>query len=149
MNARSISLVAAGVALGSLLAAGPAGAVSQTVSFSGTLMDTTGTADGAAVSISATYDDISLMNLGLESINLSQGTGSSFLLEIAGLPSFDQTDDISHPNGPFIRFDDGAFDGFNFVSNDFDFGGMPAFVTVFDDVRILDQSQVTQARASW
>jgi hypothetical protein len=76
-----------------------------------------------------------LTGVGPESISLDQGAGTSFDLDISnGLLTFDESDDSGFLSGfPAALFDNGAFIGFEFVSNEFTVGATQFVASLFED----------------
>ncbi len=103
-----------------------------------TLLGTVGSADTSngfgldvsdLITVTGTFDDSALTNVGSEDVLFSMGSGNSLNL-VLGSKSFTETDDIQYSSGgssPKLRFLDGAFDGFNFRT---EFGTLGYFLSV-------------------
>jgi hypothetical protein len=76
-----------------------------------------------------------LGGVGPESVALDSGAGTSFDLDIGnGVLLFEENDDSGFGVGfPEALFDNGAFVGFNFISNEFTVGAAQFGASLFED----------------
>jgi hypothetical protein len=89
--------------------------------------------------ITAIFDETLLGGTGRETLTPGTDPMLRFEIRIGDKLVQMEIDDLIHPFGPLINFEDGVFDGFVFQSEDFPFAS-DAFLQVINDLEILDSN---------
>jgi hypothetical protein len=98
-----------------------------------------GIEEGDEFLITAIFDETLLGGTGRETLTREIDSALSFELRIGDKLVQLEIDDLIHPFGPLINFEDGEFDGFVFQSEGFPFAS-EAFLQVINDLEILDSN---------